>query len=192
MKVKTLLSMAIAVTTVITGTGLVSPHRATGADSNKYMCAQRNGIWTTFARLRSGGVVSLIRWVDTSISEWPPQRRCLEVSKRFQAQLSAGRRVYVIPGEKNGLPAICTTARRGGGCDSLLLTLKPGEDPFVVRDQLLGLNKGATGMLYRAPEDLDMEDYLNCFEADVDDQQKQPYCAGINREEKVIIPETEF
>ena len=47
----------------------------------------------------------------------------------------------------NGQPVICTAGSRGGACDGLLFTLKPGQDATATLKNLLEIRVKARGPL---------------------------------------------
>ena len=65
-----------------------------------------------------------------------PERRCQEVSSRFQNYHSAGTLEYITTGRNNGLPVICVAQTDGGACAGLLYTLKPGQNATATLKKL--------------------------------------------------------
>ena len=80
---------------------------------------------------------SIVVWKqeDFSGNGYPPQRRCEEVSPRFQQAYDNGSLRYITHGTMNGQPVICT-ARQVGGCNTLLITLKHQADAEKTLEQL--------------------------------------------------------
>lgn len=93
--------------------------------------------------------VPVIRWTSSTFNDagWSQERRCQEVSARFDGFLKQGRLAYITTGRMNGLPVICTAASRGGACDGLLYTLKPGQDATSTLKNLLEIRVKARGPL---------------------------------------------
>jgi hypothetical protein len=93
--------------------------------------------------------VPVIRWTSSTFDDagWSQERRCQEVSARFDEFLKQGRLTYITTGRMNGLPVICTAANRGGACDGLLYTLKPGQDATSTLKNLLDIRTKARGPL---------------------------------------------
>ncbi|MGD1914208.1 MAG: COP23 domain-containing protein [Rivularia sp. (in: cyanobacteria)] len=80
-----------------------------------------------------------------------PQRRCEEVSSRFQRHYNQGSLDFITAGYLNNQPAIC--AGNGGiPCTSekLLFTLKPGQNAANTIQQLFNIRTGAAGPLYES------------------------------------------
>lgn len=119
------------------------------SNSNKYAP-------TTFA-WNSGSKVAVIRWETEHFvpSGWTPQKRCEEVSSRFQAAYDNGTLNYLThgkmnsqsvltPGTMNNQPVICAATAFGGPCDDLLFTLRPEDDPNQLLQQLANIFEGSS------------------------------------------------
>ena len=61
---------------------------------------------------------------DHSGNGFSPQKRCEEVSPRFQAAYDNGSLKYITNGMMNGQPVICTARLVGDDCETLLITLR--------------------------------------------------------------------
>lgn len=111
---------------------------------NRYFCAIRRGIPTTFARTPRGNV-PMISWVS-NLGGRDPQQRCLEITERFQNFSDNGMLRFLRTGTINGLPVLCVARFRGGSCDrsSVLITLQAGQDPQLVRQQLIDIASRAS------------------------------------------------
>lgn len=98
----------------------------------------------------------MIRWSSSTFNEagWSQQRRCEEVSARFDTYLKQGRLAYITTGRMNGQPVICTARSKGGGCDGLLYTLKPGQNATTTLRNLLEIRVKARGPLNETTERL--------------------------------------
>lgn len=129
------------------GTGQL-PAAASG--TRGFVCASSNGSPATQAVTRDGRQVPVIRWTSAVFNDagWNPQRRCEEVSERFNTYLREGRLKYITTGRMNGLPVICTARSNSSGCDGLLYTLKPGQDATATLKSLLEIRVKARGPLY--------------------------------------------
>ena len=88
------------------------------------------GVPATVVQTKSGKQVPIIYWKSQAFSGsgWSPERRCQEVSARFQSYHSSGTLEYITTGRMNGLPVICVAKTDGGACAGLLYTLKPGQN----------------------------------------------------------------
>ena len=128
---------------------LVSAPAQAGVVARGFACGTVAGAPATTVVTGQGRQVPVIRWTSSAFSEsgWSQKRRCQEVSARFDAFLRQGRLAYITTGRMNGLPVICTAARRGGACDGLLYTLKPGQDATSTLRRLLDIRVKARGPL---------------------------------------------
>lgn len=141
-----------------------------GQAQTTFVCefSSTTGLYTTYAQTPRGAV-PVVRWYSHYFNSagYTPERRCREVSGRFQNLHNQGQLLYITAGYLNGQPVIC--AGSGGGCNSgnLLFTLKAGSDAAAVLQQLFDIRVGASSSpLYQssggggAPT-IDMNQYLN-------------------------------
>lgn len=128
---------------------LALPAPVAAASASRFVCGSDGGVPTTEAITRDGRQVSVIRWTSRvfSGSGWTSQRRCQEVSSRFEKFRQQGRLRYITTGRMRGQPVLCTALSNGGACDGLLYTLKPGQDPSATLARLLELRVKARGPL---------------------------------------------
>jgi len=121
-----------------------------------FICGTASGAPATNAVTSTGKQVPVIRWTSSTFNEagWSQQRRCEEVSARFDSYHKQGRLKYITTGRINGLPVICTATNIGGGCDGLLYTLKPGQDATSTLKNLLDIRVKARGPLNETSERL--------------------------------------
>ncbi|CCQ55903.1 MAG: COP23 domain-containing protein [Crocosphaera sp.] len=81
-------------------------------------------------------------------SEWTPQKRCEEVSSRFQEAYDNGSLQYIGNGWENNQPVICTAREKGDDCVTTLMTLRPKDDPIKMTQNMVNLLRGrATGVI---------------------------------------------
>lgn len=122
------------------------PNRA--QTNNKFYCGELNGQSATYVNGRRGPV-PIIHWVDESFPPpWSPQRRCEDVSARFQRFYDNGQLDYIKAGRSNGQSVLCITRTQPGECISggLLITLKPGTDPQLTLQRLRNFQVGGSGV----------------------------------------------
>ena len=114
-----------------------------------FVCRMAAGVPVTSVVTATGRQVPVIRWTSRVFTEagWSQERRCQEVSTRFDDFLKKGRLTYITTGRMNDLPVICTAASNGGACDGLLYTLKPGQDATLALRNLLEIRVKARGPL---------------------------------------------
>lgn len=110
-----------------------------GVAARGFVCGVSNGAPSTNAVKADGSQVAVIRWTSTTFSDagWTQERRCEEVSSRFNTYLQQGQLAFITTGRMNSLPVICTAATNGGPCTGLLYTLKPGQDATSTLRKLL-------------------------------------------------------
>ncbi len=132
---------------------LSTPAQA-GGGANGYSCgATSNGTPATMARTSKGNDVAVIQFKSQHFSDsgWTPERRCQEVSQRFDTLNSQGllRQAFLTTGRKNGQNIICVAAEKGAPCISngILFTLRPGSDPNKTLKDLTNWAKFQTGPL---------------------------------------------
>jgi len=127
-----------------------------GVSASRFVCGTAAGTPATNVVTGDGRQVPVIRWTSSTFNDagWNQERRCQEVSARFDTFLKQGRLAYITTGRINGLPVICTTASRGGSCDGLLYTLKPGQDATATLKNLLDIRVKARGPLNETNERL--------------------------------------
>lgn len=147
----------------------------TSAQTTGFVCGNSGGQPATILQRpeKSGGSVTVIKWVSNSFSEsgFDAQRRCEQVSERFQQYHKTGMLKYLTTGIINRQPVICVTNRLGGDCarelpnNGLLFTVRPGTDPRDTLKRLENLrDRASTNSLNEsAPSrrvDVEMNDRL--------------------------------
>lgn len=119
--------------------------------SSKFYCGSSSGVPATMTTTRSGKQVPIILWKSGAFNSdgWSPERRCEEVSQRFNNLHQSGALKYLTTGRTNGMPVICAAKSEGSGCveGGLLYTLKPGQNAGQTLRNLLAVRTKATGPL---------------------------------------------
>jgi hypothetical protein len=147
-----------------------SPAPSPASASTRFFCGQsristaNKTVPTTFALTKRGNI-PVIRWESTFFSNsnvYTPQKRCEEVSRRFQKYYSEGTLAYLTAGQMNTQNVICVSDEYGGPCQGLLLTLEPKDNPQAVLKDLLSARNRAGGPLTRSTGSLyvDMNSFL--------------------------------
>ena len=128
---------------------ILVPAAQAAPSAGGFVCGSSQGVPSTNAVKRDGSQVPVIRWTSTTFesSGWSAERRCKEVSTRFNTYLQQGRLAYITTGRINRLPVICTATKKGGPCDGLLYTLKPGQNATSTLKNLLEIRVKARGPL---------------------------------------------
>lgn len=141
-------SLTAAVTLGAIAIGTVTAfNQPSYAQSTTFYCGvSSDGIPTTFANTRRG-TVAVVKWNSEyfSYSGYTPERRCQEVSSRFQKHRSSGQLNFLTAGYLNGQAAICA-GNSNPPCtsDKLLFTLKPGSDAAARIQQIFNISVGAS------------------------------------------------
>lgn len=119
------------------------PHRTV------YYCDRASdGTPTTFGATPSGIPLALIRWKSDFFTGagYTPERRCEEVSAKFEKYRLEDRLKFITTGKENGERVICVSSEYGGRCQGTLWTLKKDDDASELLHQLFQV-----GHLSRAP-----------------------------------------
>ena len=131
--------------TFSTSVTLIQPSYAQTND--KFFCGMSGGVPATVVRATRGNI-PMIRWVDTDFPPpWTPQRRCEEISARFQRFYDNGMLNFLKAGRLRGQPVLCVAASRGGPCleNGVVVTLKAGTDPQITLQRILNPRTRAAG-----------------------------------------------
>jgi len=146
-----ILASLTALTTIAT---INQPSHAKG---ETFYCGKSKSkdIPVTFVRTQDGRKIAMVNWTSNSYfpPPWTAQRRCDEVSRRFQRSNDNGTLKNITTGTlKKGklqYPVVCAGTEQNATCtdDNLLFTLKRGVNPSATLRRLLdskGLASGNT------------------------------------------------
>jgi len=141
------LTAAVTLGAIAIGTVTAFNQPSYAQDTTTFFCGVSNdGIPTTFANT-SRGTVQVVKWTSEFFTDsgYSPERRCQEVSSRFQRHYSSGQLNFLTAGYLNGQPAICA-GNSSPPCTSekLLFTLKPGSDAAARIQQIFYIGSGAS------------------------------------------------
>jgi hypothetical protein len=141
--------LVLMLSAMVAGTSCVLVPHPADARAKSFLCSNIGGVPTTIAATADGRSVPVIRWTSNAFDAagWSPERRCKDVSVRFENYNRQGRLKFITTGRMNDLPVICTTSSVGGGCDGLLYTLKPGQNATTTLRNLLDVRVKARGPL---------------------------------------------
>lgn len=148
MKLKSFSS--IAATAIAIGSAIATLPQPTQAQTSDrtFFCGMNAGNPATLVRTVRGPI-TLINWTsqDFTASGWSPERRCKEISGRFQRLNASGKLKYMVTGRVNGQRVICGSTTRNGGCssDRVLVTIPRGKDAVDVLTKLLNTRNSAGG-----------------------------------------------
>lgn len=116
--------------------------------NNKFYSGDFNRTPATYVCARRRPV-PIIHWEDTSFPPpWNPQRRCQEVSARFQRFYDNGQLDYLKAGKFKDESVLWVTRTQPGECISgnVLITLKPETNPQLTLQRLLNFQVGGSGV----------------------------------------------
>jgi Circadian oscillating protein COP23 len=135
------------------------------SDTKSFDCKAVDGVNTTMA-ITPRGERPVIRWTSTDFdaSGWSSEKRCNEVSERFQELYANGSLKYLTSGKMNGQRVICSASQKRGPCNALLLTVRPGRDPQRTLKELLAVRVQASGSVMNESGErlyVDINSYLN-------------------------------
>ncbi|MFM5901767.1 MAG: COP23 domain-containing protein [Dolichospermum sp.] len=135
------LALALSVT--------LASNQPSQAQSRQFTCASVDNYPVTVVRHPSRGSVPLIVWTKTSqINDtWTPQKRCEQVSDRFQKLQNQGQLRILKTGTVNRQSVICGLETDQGACNkkNVLLTMTKNRDPKQVLEILLNTRISASG-----------------------------------------------
>lgn len=155
--------------------GLAQPLPNDTPRVNTYQCLMINNQPTTIVDTPRGRIAMIV-WQSGFFSGggWTPERRCIEVSKRFQQHENNRNLQYVSTGTLNGYNIICVAEKLDDSgkkssyqCqdNGLILTLEHKDDPTKVMRELFNLKaRQTTGAITRGSKPttpvIDLEDFL--------------------------------
>jgi hypothetical protein len=96
-----------------------------------FSCEMDAGEPSTVVAHPEQGNVPIIRWTSDfgASAGYDQQKRCNEVTARFQTYHDQGKLRYLTTGRMNRQRVICVTDSPEGSCQGLLYTVKPGDNP---------------------------------------------------------------
>jgi hypothetical protein len=103
------------------------------------------------------GNITVVGWKSQYFAKrgWNAQKRCADITPRFQQAFDSGRLQYLTTGASSGYPVVCAIAKQEDACNSTsqLFTLKPHDQPTLVLQQLMDVLTGkASDMLLQSSD----------------------------------------
>lgn len=149
------IALFVAISLIGCGSSVISSETSTNTETKAngkevsficrkgYHAASGERLPTTYART-SRGKIAVIRFKTQYFkgSGYDPLRRCEEIAPRFDKAYHNGSLKLLTNGRINSQPVICTTYEYNGGCETLLITLRPKDDPQKI---LIGLTDTLNG-----------------------------------------------
>lgn len=135
---------------------------------NVYRCITKNGQPTTVVDTKRGRI-ELIVWKSNFFgnSGWTPEKRCQEVTKRFQKFSDNGTLRLITHGKINNLPVICVGQQKPGQAiclkNGVLITLEKDDNAKKVMNELFDISakvRGGIGTVRGEDDSFNLEDFL--------------------------------
>lgn len=125
-------------------TAFVQPNFAQGNENSNrtFLCGAYQNSYATFVHNRQvGQYIPFISWSSAYFRSGghDPVSRCRTVSDKFESEYKKDRLNYITSGRMGRQTVICTSARKGGECQEVLFTLKPGDDADRVLSQIFDI-----------------------------------------------------
>lgn len=146
MKVRNLASTLLLIATAVFASSAGAQESPEQGQGIGFECVSNNGIPTTIV-VGPNGEVPMISWTSNHFSNdgWTPEARCRDVTSRLARAHQSGTLEFLTTGRINNLPVICSTSIQGGGCESLIYTLKPNQNPATTLQSLIMVRTGQRG-----------------------------------------------
>jgi hypothetical protein len=138
-------SIALAIGAIATYANYATAQN--GVQAKAFVCGKSKGAPATIAQTNRGDIPVII-WSSQRFLEagYSPEKRCQQVSARFQQFFRNKKLDYLTTGMLNNQQVICVADRKGGNCTGLLFTLKPGSNPNQVLSSLLAVRSRASSV----------------------------------------------
>jgi len=125
----------------------------------RFVCGEDKGAPATLAILPDGTKAPIIRYVSSAFAAagYSNQKRCEEISARFQYFNDLNEIDFMTVGKINGQNVICVTKQEGGDCsrhlksEGLLITVRPGVNPSTTLSQMINVRLQAGATLDETP-----------------------------------------
>jgi Circadian oscillating protein COP23 len=161
--------MGIAVTSLTTLAIAATINQPSYAGGTIFKCEKRKGVPVTMAQTQDGRKVPMIQWSsqDYFPREWNSERRCYEVSRRFQRSYDNGKLRFIKTGTLKGEPVVCAAVNQSSPCtdSTLLFTLKRGSNPKATLRRLMNRRGLVAGNILNESGgdsmNIDFDMYLN-------------------------------
>ncbi|AKG23728.1 COP23 domain-containing protein [Calothrix sp. 336/3] len=162
--------VTVGITSFSLSAVILSNPEASWANSTKFKCEKKGkNDYITYAVNTDGRRTPMIRWNSDYFSpEWKPEKRCSDVSRRFQRGYDNGTLRTIITGKINGYPVVCGVPSTSDTCNrnNMLFTLKRGANAKQAVEKLLDRRALSAGKIQNQSSDdteihLDFDIYLN-------------------------------
>ncbi|WP_277883400.1 COP23 domain-containing protein [Nostoc flagelliforme] len=155
------IGLGLAICTVFTNLSIIFPSFSQSSPSKSqpaqttFVCGKKmdqssgDTIPVTAAWIpEKRGHVYFIGWKSEYFNQggWTPQKRCEQVTQKFQEFYSQNRLNYISSGKHNGYPVICGVTNLGEICNgsNQLFTVRSGSNPDELIRRLMDIAEGKT------------------------------------------------
>ncbi|MFK0729671.1 MAG: COP23 domain-containing protein [Gloeotrichia echinulata GP01] len=146
-------TLSIITLAVSAAATITQPSYGQNQQNNTFFCgisrdSSGRGVPATFARTSQGTSLPVIRWVDKAFpAPWTPEKRCEEISARFQQFYDNGTLNFLRAGKSGNQPVLCVASFKGGDClpKGVLVTLKPGTNPQLTLERIMDYSGRSSG-----------------------------------------------
>jgi hypothetical protein len=145
MKLTPLTNVLLAGVVALSATASIGqPSLAEGGQG--FYCDTSSNKPVTVYQNHEGDTEPWIRWTSNYFKDagYDPLTRCEDVSGRLETYRRNRELRFVTTGEMNGQNVICTASEFNGGCEELILTLKPDENPVRALTNLFAWRSEST------------------------------------------------
>jgi hypothetical protein len=139
---------------------LLASQASSAEQAPRFVCGNDQGVPATQAVLPDGTKATIIRYVSGAFERagFSDQKRCEEISARFQYYNEQREIDFMTVGRINGQNVICVTRQEGGDCsrdlksEGLLITTRPSVNPRTTLTQLIDVRLQAGSALSETEE----------------------------------------
>ncbi|QFS52300.1 COP23 domain-containing protein [Nostoc sphaeroides] len=143
-------NLHLLISCLLTAVCIISINNQAKADDEvRFICASgydqaTNLRFPTTYAWTERGKIAIIRWKYAWFNSQTitPEKRCEQVSSRFQTAYNNQSLAYIANSTVNNQPVICTAKEVDAPCDTILLTLRPQDDPLEILYELKEILRG--------------------------------------------------
>ncbi|MGK7927384.1 MAG: COP23 domain-containing protein [Spirulina sp.] len=150
------------------------------SESTTFFCGTYKGDPTTIARVQDINI-PIVPWRTSYFSDsaWTPERRCHEISRRFQVYHQQGTLNYLTTGEVDEMPVVCAVETQRSSCQELLFTLTRNSNPntFLTTMFKVTNNSDKNRIISRFSDRvyIDLDKYLNTILIEIQSPSSRGY-----------------
>ena len=138
------------------------------ASATKFYCDSSKSVPVTYFRTADGRKKALIRWKSTGFGIWTPQKRCVEISRRFQRNSEQGTLGSLASGSIKGQRVICAVNSLSELCNdrNVLFALKKDSNADQVMQRMMDRSSLGTASVINQSSNsinIDLDRYLDAL-----------------------------